>query len=418
MLCELRVSQLGVIEDLTLVLGPGLTALTGETGAGKTLVVEAIDLLIGGRAGGVLVRPGAVEAIVEGRFDLPETFEANDDGGPFGPQGLGPDHGAEERLPTEPDQPDQQDKPNKSNKSSKSEGEPAGTEVVLGRVVPGNGRSRAYMNGRMATVGALSQLGERLVDLHGQHAHQSLFTASAQRDALDLYAEADRRPRDSARWQLRQVEEAMAKAGGDTAGRAREIELLRYQLAELGSAGLTSATEDDELAAEEERLARAAAHRAVAQAAYEGLSGEDQVQDALGKISALMAGHPPLASVDDRIRGVAAELADIAGELRGLAESLEEDPERLAEVVARRALLRDLRRKYAGAGLGAGGNLEDVLVFQTNAIERLEYLEDLESVGAQLEQDRAKCRGELHRAAEELGQARRGGAASLGAAVE
>ena len=146
MLSELRVSQLGVIEDLTLVLGPGVTALTGETGAGKTLVVEAIELLLGGRADGVLVRPGAAEALVEGRFVLPTGLEppgASNEGAPF---------------------------------EGTSDSDVAGaTEVVLSRAVPADGRSRAYLDGRMASVGALAELGERLVALHGQHAHQSLL---------------------------------------------------------------------------------------------------------------------------------------------------------------------------------------------------------------------------------------------------
>ena len=392
MLCELRVSQLGVIEDLTLVLGPGLTALTGETGAGKTLVVEAIELLLGGRAEGLLVRPGAAEAVVEGRFVVPASFGAADDDRPFDAAGSR----REGEGPQEPD------------------GTSADAEVVLRRVVPAAGRSRAYVDGTMSAVAALAQLGERLVDLHGQHAHQSLFSTAAQRDALDHYAGADRRPRDSARARLREVEEAMAKAGGDAGTRSREIELLRYQLAELSSAGLTTPAEDDELAAEEERLARAAAHRGAAEAAYERLSGEDQLQDALGRVLALLSGHPPLADLDERLRGVSSEVADIARELLDSAEALEQDPERLAEVVGRRAMLRELRRKYAGAG----GALEDVLAFQMRAGERLEDLEDLEAVGSQLEQDRAKCIGELHRAADELGEARRRAAPSLGVAVE
>lgn len=159
MLSELRVSQLGVIEDLTLVFGPGLTALSGETGAGKTLVVEAIELLLGGRAEGMRVRPGAAEAVVEGRFVVPPTFA---EAGPAVPPG-------EREAPAEDDK-----------------------EIVLGRVVPAEGRSRGYVDGRMATVTALTRMGERLVNLHGQHEHQSLFSAAAQRDALDAFAGADR----------------------------------------------------------------------------------------------------------------------------------------------------------------------------------------------------------------------------------
>src|SRR5215210_895117 len=131
MLTELRVGDLGVIAGLTLVLGPGMTALTGETGAGKTLVVEAIELLVGGRADGVLVRRGAEEARVEGRF---VTVGGND-------------------------------------------------ETVLARAVPRNGRSRAYIDGRLATATELADLGRGLVDLHGQHAHQSLLSPRTQRAA-------------------------------------------------------------------------------------------------------------------------------------------------------------------------------------------------------------------------------------------
>ncbi len=149
-----------------------MTALTGETGAGKTLVVEAIELLLGGRADGVLVRPGAAEALVEGRFVLPTGLEqpgARNEGDPFEGD---PDSGP-----------------------AGATGSAGATEIVLSRVVPADGRSRAYLDGRMASVGALAELGERLVDLHGQHAHQSLLSGAAQRDALDSYAGTDRRPR-------------------------------------------------------------------------------------------------------------------------------------------------------------------------------------------------------------------------------
>lgn len=357
-----------MIDDLTILFGPGLTALTGETGAGKTLVVEAIELLLGGRAEGMRVRPGAVEARVEGRFDD------------------GAVQGEEE------------------------------AEAVLGRAVPAQGRARAYIDGRMASVSALAELGQRLVDLHGQHEHQSLFSPGAQRDALDAYAGADRGPRDAARRRLRQLDEAMASAGGDATSRGREMELLRYQLSELEAAAIASPAEDDDLATEEERLASAAAHRAAAQQAYEGLSGDEQLRDQLGRVVALLAGHPPLAELEERLQGVSAELADIAGEAHNAAEQLEEDPERLAEVVARRNLLHDLRRKYGGGGIGAG--LDGVLDFQRTARERLEELENLDEQTARLDDERERCHAALRDASRELGQARRAAAGSLGQAVE
>ena len=140
MLTELRIENLGVIEQVSLVVGPGMTALTGETGAGKTMLVEAIELLVGGRADALVVRAGADEAVVEGRFVV------DDD------------------------------------------------EVVLGRVVPRVGRSRAYVDGRLAPASALAEWGARLVDLHGQHTHQSLLAAATQRDALDRFAGVDLEP--------------------------------------------------------------------------------------------------------------------------------------------------------------------------------------------------------------------------------
>ncbi len=378
MLSELRVSQLGVIDDLRLVFGPGMTALTGETGAGKTLVVEAVELLTGGRADATLVRPGAAEAVVDARFvGLAPAGETFSDG-------------------------DGQDQAG------------GGREVVMARVVPVDGRSRAYVDGRMATVAALAAQGEALVDLHGQHAHQSLFSSAAQRGALDAYAGVDRGPRDGARARARQQGEAMARAGGDAAVRGRERELLGYQIAELDAAALLGADEDMQLGQEEDRLGQAAAHRAAAQAAHEGLAGDEQVIDRFGQVVSATAGHPPLAPLHERLRGLAAELADAAAEAREAADSLQEDPERLEEVVARRALLKELRRKYAGPAAG----LADVIAFHLQARERLQELEDLEGLAQRLAEEHAAARADLRRESAQLGAARRKAAVSFGAAVE
>ncbi len=125
--------------------------------------------------------------------------------------------------------------------------------------------------------------------------------------------------------------------GATARARGREMELLRYQLSELDAAGPVSSEEDDDLATEEERLGRAASHRAAAQQAYEGLSGDDQLRDRLGEVMAGLAGHPPLTGIYDRLQALSAELVDVSAEVHAAAERLEEDPERLAEVVARRA---------------------------------------------------------------------------------
>ena len=192
------------------------------------------------------------------------------------------------------------------------------------------------------------------------------------------------------------------------------MELLRYQLAELSATQIEGPGEDTELEVEEERLGKAAAHRAAAEAVYEDLSGEEQVLDLVGKAVARIAAHPPLEALHERLKSVAAELADLASEARGTAEGLEEDPERLAEVVSRRALLRELRRKYAGPA----GSLADVLTLQEDASKRLDELEGLEELSAHLAEERAHGLAKLRGAAADLGDARRAASTALGEGVE
>src|SRR5947209_697557 len=315
MLAELHAHDLGVIADLTLTLEPGLTAVTGETGAGKTLVVEAIELLVGERADPILVRPGADEARVEGRFFL--------------------------------------------------EG---GSERVVARVVPRVGRSRAYVDGRLASVGELAELGRRLVDLHGQHAHQSLLGTRVQREALDRFGAVDLGPVQQARARLAAVAAALAALGGDERARAREADLLRYQIAEIEAVGIDGPDEEERLEAEEDVLADASAHREAGSAAYQALAGDDAAADWLGRAIAACGGRRPFAALEDRLRALAAELDDAAGELRHASEAIVVDPDRLQDVRSRRRMLADLRRKY-------GERLSDVLNFAIQTRARLAELE-------------------------------------------
>ena len=334
MLVELRVRDLGVIESVALDLGPGMTALTGETGAGKTLLVEALELLTGGRADPALVRPGASEALVEARFVV------GDD------------------------------------------------EVILARAVPAQGRSRAWIDGRMAPVGALAEAGARLLDLHGQHSHQSLLDPAAQRRALDAFGAVDLGPLTAARGERRRAEEELAALGGDDRARAREADLLRYQLEEIDGAGLGGPEEDDELATEEERLAEASAHRQAAAAALAALDGDEggggAAVDRLGAARAVLDGRAPLAELSERLAALQAEAADAASELRRVVETWGDDPERLAQVRARRQLLRELSRKY---GEGPAG----VLAYATEARARLAELDATEERAAAWEDRRRRA---------------------------
>jgi DNA repair protein RecN (Recombination protein N) len=358
MLSELHVRDLGVIAELTLLLPPGMTALTGETGAGKTLLVEAIELLVGGRADPVLVRPGAEVARVEGRF-------TTDDGG----------------------------------------------EVVLARAVPRDGRSRAYVDGRLATATELADVGRALVDLHGQHAHQSLLAMRAQRAALDRFGEIDLAPLDSARSRLAAIDAALEGLGGDARSRAREIDLLRFQIAEVTGAGLDDPAEDERLEAEEDVLADAAAVRQAALEAHEALGGDGGAAEGIGRALAALGGRRAYAELEARLRAAAAEVDEAAADARRLAESVVDDPERADAVRARRRLLRELCRKY-------GEGLSEVIAYRVEAQARLAELESHDQRVQELEKERCQAVGAVDEAARAVARSRRDAAPRLGAAVE
>lgn len=357
MLHELAVRDLGVIGELTLVLQPGMTAVTGETGAGKTLVVEAIELLMGGRADPGMVRHGATEAVVEGRFELD------------------------------------------------------GEEVVLRRVVPREGRSRAYVDGHLATAGSLSCRGTDLVDLYGQHDHQSLLAAAVQREALDRYAGIDLGPLEAARSAVRAIDERLAELGGDERGRAREIDLLRFQVDELVSAGLDDPDEDRALEAEEDLLADAQAHQDAAALASRALDIDDGATASLAEAIAALDGRRPFEELVSRLRGTAAELADVAAEVRAAGEAIVQDPERQATIRDRRRLLHDLQRKY-------GESLAEVMEFRDEASRRLLELEDHDRLAAELDLERARAVADVEAAERLVGEARRAAAPTLAAATE
>jgi len=370
MLTELHIEDLGVIANVDIVLGAGLTALTGETGAGKTMLVEAINLLVGGRADATIVRPGATEARVEGRFVV-------DEGG----SDSGRDSGGE------------------------------GVEYVLARVVPVDGRSRAYVNGRLATVSTLAEIGARLVDLHGQHTHQSLLGTATQRAALDHFGSIDLSPLGAARARLTEIDAALAALGGDVRTRAREVDLLRFQVGEIGAASLDDPDEEADLDQLEDVLADAVAHREAAETALGAIHHDDGAIDALGVAIAAIGNRAPFDDLVERLRNVAAEVADVAADLRARIDTIEEDPERLTEVRERRQLLRDLRRKY-------GDTLAEVIEFHASITERLAELESYESRAEALERDRTTALAELAKAAERIRTARRKSAPKLAAAVQ
>ncbi|HEY3830785.1 MAG TPA: DNA repair protein RecN [Acidimicrobiia bacterium] len=367
-LVELRVTNLGIISELQLVLGDGFTTITGETGAGKTLLVEAVALLLGARADATLVRAGADEARVEARFVDGDSDE-----------GAGVD---------------------------------ASNEFVLARVVAAGGRSRAYIDGNLATVGELAARGRTLVDLHGQWEQQSLLAPAEQRHLLDAFAgTAAEKPRAALRSALGDVsaiDARLASLGGDTRSRAREIDLLRFQITDIDETGIT-ADEEAELDAKITLLGDADELRRVLADAHAALEGA--ASDATGQAVAALETFPtPLADVVARGRGVQAELSELVHDLRLRHDSIQADPEQLAEAVARRQRLRELRRKY-------GETLADVLAYADESRARLEELVGHDELVGELEQQRADARAGADKAARKLRAARTAAAPGLAAAV-
>ncbi|NQY58324.1 MAG: DNA repair protein RecN [Ilumatobacteraceae bacterium] len=358
MLTELHLEGLGVIEQLDVVLGPGLTALTGETGAGKTMLVEAIELLVGGRADATTVRHGVAEARVDGRLiDLD------------------------------------------------------GSERILSRVVPADGRSRAYVDGRPATAAELAGLASEAIDLHGQHQHQRLVSVDSQRGALDQFGNIDLAPLRAARARLTEIDAALAALGGDERARAREIDLLRFQVEELDAATIVGPDEDAALERIEETLADAVAHQAAGGAAVESIGGDGAARDALGRALAAIANRAPYSAEYERLSALIAELDDVTAVVRATAESIDDDPEQLAATRERRQLLADLRRKY-------GDDLAAVIEYHREAGERLAELERYDQRAAELDRQRSAAIAAERSAAERIGAERRAVAPQLAAAVQ
>ena len=362
MLLELSIENLGIIEASRLTFAEGFTAMTGETGAGKTMLVEAINLVCGRRAETSAIRDGADEAHVEARFVRRGT------------------DGHEE-------------------------------EIILSRTLHREGRSRAYINGRMATVAALAELAEELIDIHGQHGHQRLMSASVQRDSLDAFAAIDVTGLRTARDAVVDIDAMLAALGGDEKSRAREMDLLAFQCQEIESAAIESDDEDEVLSREEDMLAGAVRHQQSLMAAVDLLSGDTGALDALQMAAREVSQVSALETEAGRLSAVVAEVDDLVRQVRQRAESIEEDPERLEYLRVRRQSLRDLQRKY-------GDTLADVRRFGAEARERLDELTGYAARVAELETQKTAALATLRAAQKAVGDARRAAAPALAKAIQ
>jgi DNA repair protein RecN (Recombination protein N) len=382
MLAELRIRDLGVIDDAHLEVSAGLNVLTGETGAGKTMVVDALALLLGGRADPGAVRAGRPAALVEGRLRTDDDRQA---AAALASAGVDDEDG----------------------------------EVVVARQVLVEGRSRAQLQGRMATVAAVADVIRPLVEVHGQHEFQDLLRPGVQRDLLDRYAgEAVLGPRSAfaAGWRrLRAVTRELDDLTARTRERERELDLLRHQLDEIDAAQVRVG-ESAELTAEAERLANAEALQQAAALAHQLLEDDEDAGAATALGAAARAVHGPgghdraLAELAERAQSLAAEVGDLASSLRAYAEAVLVDPGRLEEVNLRMGLLRDLERKY-------GDDEEAVLAFAGKAAARLAELEGGTLRSEALEAEAAELRRDLAGTGAALTAARRQAADRLGEAL-
>jgi DNA repair protein RecN (Recombination protein N) len=374
-LTELRVRDLAVIADVTLPFQPGLNVLTGETGAGKSMVVDALALLLGERASADIVRPGAEKTIVEGAFEFASAVHRHLLP-PFAALGIELEDG----------------------------------RLVLKREVLREGKSRAWVNGSPTTIGVLVEIGALLVDLHGQHETQSLLRPDAQRDMLDAYSDADveRVAVRDAHVRLKDLSQRESELTDRQADVRKKADYLRHVLQEIERAK-PKVGEDDSLEIEAKRLAHAEE--------LGRLAGElESVLDAAGLskahkiLASLTKLDPSTAPWQELLDAAATNAAELAQAAREYASEIEADPERLTAVEHRRDLLFRLQQKH-------GPTIADVLAARDRAARELELLDtadlDLRNIAA----ERAQAAEEFTRATAALTAKRTAGAKKLARAV-
>jgi DNA repair protein RecN (Recombination protein N) len=329
MLRELRIENLLLIERAELRLGEGLNAITGETGAGKTVLAHSLDLLMGGKAKAQIVRPGAAEAWVEGVFDLPEGLMDEPEFAELA-----------ERLPE------------------------GAEEVVLGRRVAAGGRTSAFVAGRAASAGDLKLLGGRLLAFFGQHEHRRLTISSAQLEILDGFVGVEHL---KVRREYREAHRGVGRLGAELAelreregSRERDLDLYRFELSEIETVAPVP-EEREEISAQRERLRHAEGLRDAAGTAHSGLSGAEEDGGALAAVAQAEAALQSAAGLDpsldvlgERVAALNLELTDVASELRDYAEGVEADPAALLTIEERLEAIDRLERKH-------GGSVESVL---------------------------------------------------------
>jgi DNA repair protein RecN (Recombination protein N) len=356
MLLELRIENLLLIERAELRLGPGLNAITGETGAGKTILAHSFDLLMGGKAREQIVRPGASEAYVEGVFELPDGLLDDPELAEIA-----------DRLPE------------------------GATELAVGRRVSATGRTSAFLAGRSASAPELQALGSRLLAFYGQHEHRKLTLSGAQLETLDGFAGNEhlerRRAYREAHAEVIRIERELAGIREREGARERDLDILRYELEEIDAAKPDPA-EEAELAPERERLRHAEVLRGAAAVAVTAFLGEDGggASEAMGTAEAVLTAQKGVDAELDKLAeattALRVELQELAGDLRGYADGIEAEPGRLEQVEERLDVLDRLKRKH-------GGSIESVVAHAEHCRAEIETIEGAEEATDRLEAELA-----------------------------
>ncbi|MFN0251888.1 MAG: DNA repair protein RecN [Kofleriaceae bacterium] len=424
MLRHLRVTNFAILSDVEIELGPGMNVLTGETGAGKSLIVEAVNLLRGGRASADIPRTGTDEAVVEAIVEVPADLRdrviavlegaglpglgsqgAASHGGPSPGLAQGSGHGS--------GQGSGHGSGHGSGQGSSRDEDRECDAVFIRRVIQRGGRSRTYVNGALTTAARLAELGALLVDLSGQHQHQGLVDPSRHRDLLDAFGAAEPLVEAmSAAWaELRRCDDALAALGGDEREREARIDYLRYQLEELDAAAFASG-EDQMIEIERVRLASVDLLQGAARAAEDALYGSDdsardRVAAAAREVERGMRTDATLEPLAKQLSEIETLIDDAADQLRSYADKLEGDPERLAYLDERIALIRRLVRKHAAA------NLDEILVKATQLRAELDALTGRDATLADVLAMRTKAEAAAMSAAAALTASRKKAARKL-----
>lgn len=385
MLIELSIENFAIIEKLDLLFGPGLIIFTGETGAGKSILIDAVEMLLGGRADPTLIRSGAERAIIEGNFQINSQIRTEIQ-----------DILTKENLLDDPE------------------------HVILGREIRSNGRNIARVNGRSVSLSYLREIGEKFVDIHGQSEHLSLLHVSQHLKLLDDFASVDELLNlyRKAYHQYQRINRELTDLHDAERESARRMDILSFQINEIEAAHLQPGEEED-LLSERNRLANAESLASLAQEARlvldestpETLAANDLLGQAIHALNNLARLDPSQTNLAERAQTLFEDFTDLSNELRRYRESIEFNPKRLDQVEERLSLIHGLKKKY-------GDSIDTVLAFNREAHKSLETITHASERIEELEKAKQEILIQLSHEGFALSHKRQNKANILGQAIE